>query len=325
MPPRWGLPDFPLVGRDLVAVAHWGAGRRPLVELPSAFSHPTPDRVRFVTDDIPSFWMARSGGPGWAEHYFRQGTPGLREFRHRRPQFAALERQVRCRRRFYDSVREASLALHADQAWRAQTRQHWRLLQSWLPEARFPEVYVVMGGLFTAGTAGLDGLLLSAEFFTRGAGADTPELGSWERAALRTVEELPFVITHELVHALQRRANPNLGRLSLLGRALEEGVADFVAALVTGTPPRTDYFEYGLQHEAQLWREFRAVMRRPDTRAWLYQGPRAVKRPADLGYFVGFRIAQAYFARSGEKSAALRELLDVPDPFTVLRISGYGA
>ena len=45
---------------------------------------------------------------------------------------------------------------------------------------------------------------------------------------------------------------------------------------------------------------------------------------ADLGYFVGARIAEAYYARGADKEQAIRDLLFVKDSADILRRSGYG-
>jgi uncharacterized protein YjaZ len=131
---------------------------------------------------------------------------------------------------------------------------------------------------------------------------------------------LPFVVVHELAHALQRRAYREVTDPTLLSLSVYEGVADLLAFLATGERPHGPAFEYGLAHEAALWAEFRRVMARTGGRGWLYEGDRTRGRPADLGYFVGFRIAQTALARG---VVTVPGLLDVRDPFALLAASGY--
>ena len=47
-------------------------------------------------------------------------------------------------------------------------------------------------------------------------------------------------------------------------------------------------------------------------------------RPADLGYYVGFRIAESYFERTTDKKKAIRDILTARDYPAFLRASGYG-
>lgn len=317
--------DLSLLGRDVRAVLGWVGRRRALVELPGAASHPSPNDVRFVTDDVGRFYEAldeaertRRFPAAFRSVYLARGSAGLREFAHRRPDgFSKLGALVRARRAFYASAREALLSLARDDAWKARTLAAFRDLHVRLPRARFPDVYLVVGGLFTGGTAGLSGLFLSAEFFA--ASADTRGLGVWERASITPPDALPFLAAHELTHVLQRRAYSSVSSPSLLDLAIYEGTADFVASLVTGEPPRGAHHAFGRAHEADVWRAFRRDMLKSDTRRWLYQGPRAQGAPADLGYFVGERVARAYFDRTGD----LAGLLDVRDPLALLRASGY--
>lgn len=317
--------DLTLLGRDVRAVLGWVGRRRALVELPGAASHASPSDVRFVTEDVPRFYAAfdearrtRNFPAAFRSVYLARGSAGLQEFAHRRPEgFAKLGATVRARRAFYESAREDLLSLAEDAGWKTRTLAAFSDLHARLPRARFPDVHLVVGGLFTGGTAGLSGLFLSAEFFAQG--ADTRRLNAWECAAITSSDALPFLAAHELVHVLQRRAYSSVSTPSLLDLAIYEGTAEFAASLVTGEPPCGPHHAFGLAHEADVWRAFRRDMLKSNVRDWLYQGPRARGVPADLGYFVGERVARAYFERTGD----LAGLFDVKDPLALLRASGY--
>jgi hypothetical protein len=57
---------------------------------------------------------------------------------------------------------------------------------------------------------------------------------------------------------------------------------------------------------------------------WLYEGDRAKYRPADMGYYIGFKICEALYKRSADKSAAIRQILAISDADATLKESGYG-
>jgi uncharacterized protein YjaZ len=83
---------------------------------------------------------------------------------------------------------------------------------------------------------------------------------------------------------------------------------------------------YGDAHEAELWGEFRAETRSTDGTVksrWLYGGPPTPDRPRDLGYYVGYRVARAYYRSHSESRRALRDILDVTDSQSFLEASGY--
>ena len=83
-------------------------------------------------------------------------------------------------------------------------------------------------------------------------------------------------------------------------------------------------YDYGYAHEAELWKQFRAEMGGEDASRWLYGSSRRDGRLADLGYFMGFRIAQAYYDRAEDKQQAVRDLLTSGDFEGILQASRYG-
>ena len=46
-------------------------------------------------------------------------------------------------------------------------------------------------------------------------------------------------------------------------------------------------------------------------------------RPADLAYFVGYRISQAYYDQAPDKKSAIEAILNFADADKLLRDSGY--
>jgi uncharacterized protein YjaZ len=64
-----------------------------------------------------------------------------------------------------------------------------------------------------------------------------------------------------------------------------------------------------------------------DISQWLYNGgsiTASSTRPADLGYYVGYRITQSYYARQADKRRALKDILQIGDFAKFLQASGYG-
>jgi hypothetical protein len=108
---------------------------------------------------------------------------------------------------------------------------------------------------------------------------------------------------------------------------MNEGLADFLAslALPNSRVSASSYQRYGRTHEAAVWRAFRRGMAtREDSGHWLYNyGTANNHGAADLGYFVGFRICEAFYNRASDKRRAIRELIVLRDPAEVLRRSGY--
>lgn len=178
--------------------------------------------------------------------------------------------------------------------------------------------YFLFGANNSGGTADERALAIGLEVVCHGK-------SSAEDAA-RVFEEF---LAHEVVHVYQARARANAGEISfdLLYAALNEGVADFVMelSLDRATDSNSARNAYGLAHEREMWRAFLADYRPGEWRqnSWFY-GPGAEGRPADMGYWIGQRIAEAYYEQATDKSQALRDLLELRDPAAILARSGYG-
>lgn len=277
-----------------------------------------------ITDDIARFWHAVDAAPAASlaasldTHYLRPATPGLRDFLACRISSAdALASTIAQRPRFYAAIRPVTLALSAQlppiRAALAAFRAHY-------PQASFPPVYFLIGRLTSGGTVSDNGLLIGSELFCRAPNVPLDELNDWERAVIWPPDALPTIVVHELVHI---QPPPLSAPPTLLVQCVREGTADFVAALVTGSAPAGPHYPYGYAHEAGLWREFQQEMHGTALDRWLYSGNASVDRPADLGYFIGYRIAEAYYGRAVNKQSALAALLETTDYERLLAESGY--
>jgi hypothetical protein len=66
-------------------------------------------------------------------------------------------------------------------------------------------------------------------------------------------------------------------------------------------------------------------MRDNDYSRWIYNSSRIKDRPADLAYFMGYKIVEACYQRQPDKQRAIREILRARDFEGFLEMSGYGA
>lgn len=266
-----------------------------------------PSGVRIVTEDIERFWAAVDSAPDddLAERlrrdYLAAGTRAVRDFVAGRIVSAdALAEAVQSGRARYDSIRAASLALRDLEP---AIREALWAFEGLYPQARFPDVYFVIGRFNTGGTTSRRGVLVGAEMVAR------------------QPAEIPPLVVHESVHFQQPRFRDRAP--TLLQQSLREGVAAYVAALATGVEPDSVRHAYGREHEAALWAEFhRDLHRPPDAGGWLYGGE-PEGRPRDLGYFFGFRIAEAYVDAAPDTAAAVARLIESQDAASILVESGY--
>ena len=135
---------------------------------------------------------------------------------------------------------------------------------------------------------------------------------------LAPIERIPAIVAHELVHTQQRTASSR----TLLASAIREGSADFLGELISGLNINAHIHEWANLRERELWEDFRRVMGGTDSSGWLYSS-RADDEPADLGYWMGYRITKAYYERADDKREAIREILTIRDFPAFLAASGY--
>jgi hypothetical protein len=288
-----------------------------------------PETARIISDDIPRFWTAFDKITASSDtlplrlDYLDRGTDGLKDFTNLRWKNArTLTAMVWPLRTYYASVRQNTMSVASLEP---QLRKAYRALDSLYDDAVFPDVYLAIGGMSTGGTTSDRGLLIGTEMFTRAAESPVSVLSPWGQSVVRSVEILPAIVTHELTHYEQRYTTRTS---TLLAQSIREGSADFVSELLTGRTINEGIMAYGNAHEAELWREFKAAMNGSDYSKWLYNGgsvTASATRPADLGYYVGYRITQAYYARQPDKRRALKDILQIGDFQKFLQASGYGA
>lgn len=129
------------------------------------------------------------------------------------------------------------------------------------------------------------------------------------------------VLAHEYVHVQQAHALTDAATPTVLSASLAEGIAEFVGELISGGVCYAHTADLVRGREAEIERAFVADQDKTDLSAWLYNG--TMEKQGDLGYWVGYRIAKAYYARAKDKRAAVRAILEMDDPKAFLAKSGW--
>ena len=290
--------------------------------------HSDPNQAKLITSDIRLFWKAydhaMAGEPKdraaiFQREYIEKGSIGLEDLNFiGRIDAATLTKTVEAYPNYYRAIR--AVTLHIEQQ-RPQTIAAFRKLKALYPPATFPDTYFAIGQFGGGGKPTSVGLLISAEMFARAAGVPTNELGPWENEHALPPTDIPPVVTHEFVHFLQAFGPEP----SLLCTCLNEGGADFISELALGRLMTSTMHahEWANQRERELWTEFRTGMNGTDTSHWLYAGSGKGARPDDLGYWMGYKIVEAYYEHASDKHQAIREILTVKDCNNFLKASRY--
>jgi len=129
------------------------------------------------------------------------------------------------------------------------------------------------------------------------------------------------MVAHETVHVLQKGRT----KQHLINASISEGVADFIPKKFLNLNINSLVHSYGIAHECEFWTKFKKDIDNDpgDYTKWLYNGSKVVDRPADLGYFIGYRIAESYYNNAIDKEAALSSLLKRKMYKKIYKQSGY--
>ncbi|MGI4875624.1 MAG: TPR end-of-group domain-containing protein [Janthinobacterium lividum] len=285
-----------------------------------------PRQAKLVTTDITHFWRAYDLAAKDTAHaeaiyqreYFDKASVGLQDyFLLRIRSVRDFVQNQRAKPRFYQAIRPSAQRI-ATMA--PQIRAGFRRLKELYPEARFPNVYFVIGRWNSAGTVSNAGMLIGADQLSGTPTTPVDELSAYGRRSLGTLAQLPYVVAHEHIHTMQKPSND----LSLLRGAINEGMADFLAELTTGHNPNASLLPYGLAHEKQVWADFTKELGSSNWTNWIANGKQeTADKPADLGYFVGYRICQSYYQEMADKQQAVHDMLNISDYPAFLAKSRY--
>src|SRR5260370_19731940 len=284
-----------------------------------------PDSAWLVTSDIPNFWQVfdkaslRDAAEMFQREYIDPGSAGLQDLLKSRIQNGRyLAGTIAARPRYYAAIRASTLAVDQPPAIKEAIRASFRRLKEIYPDAVFPHVYFVIGRMNSAGTVSSSGLLIGLEMNARSESTPVDELTDWERAVIGQTANLPNIVAHELIHIQQPHDS---SKTTLLEQALSEGGADFMGEMISGGIINRVQRSYGDAHEQALWAEVRKDMLGADLSRWMFQGDRAKDRPAELGYYIGYKLWGSFHRRPTDKRQAARRILHAPDPEALRRES----
>jgi len=261
-----------------------------------------PLQTVFETGDTKRFWQAfdsmpASSGNPFTE-YVNEGSPGVKGFiLYRIINADSLYITVKNNQEKYLKSRNVLTGIGAKAK---RTKSIYAAMKYWYPKATFPPVYFVYGRLTSGGTVPGDGIIIGTEM-------------------LKDLDGITALIAHELIHFQQDVKGNN----SLLKQSLVEGGADFIGELISGENIYSDKYRYGDAHAEQLYREFVSRLKDEKLEDWLYGTSKKDDRPNDLGYWIGYKITEAYFNRQNDKHKAVNDILHMKDPLVFLRESGF--
>ena len=179
------------------------------------------------------------------------------------------------------------------------------------PEARFPPATFVIGrGRPVAVGSPLDGIQVGLE-----------ALCATDFINPDIEDRFVGVLIHEYVHTQQAPELTEKEQYTVLEVSLAEGVAEFVTELMIGAPAYAYLAPQTRGRELEIETAFVADQDKTDLSAWVYNS--TPEKPGDLGYWVGYRIAKAYYRNAPDKREALQQILGLTDVKAFVAASGW--
>jgi hypothetical protein len=194
-------------------------------------------------------WKATAGRPTAAQiqsGYLAAGGRGIEVFTPGRIENAAkLAKTIAENPGLYGDAVERCLPWVA--ATNADLRATYLGLRGLLPNRSLPQIALVVGANNSGGTAAPGIQVIGLEVVCR---------GSSDRTGFE--QNMRQFFAHETVHTFQPPFSAADAADVMLAVALNEGVADYVAKLVTGRVPAPARDAWAREREAMIWREFEA-------------------------------------------------------------------
>ncbi|RYY06536.1 MAG: hypothetical protein EOP43_06055 [Sphingobacteriaceae bacterium] len=190
-----------------------------------------------------------------------------------------------------------------------------------LPEFKRPNVCFAIGCLRTGGTTRDNLIVIGTELAASTTETNKSELSPWLKSIIGTLGDIFSMVAHEAIHIQQKD-----GLLkNLVEFSMNEGVADFLSEKITGYNINKITYKYGFENDCTLRIEFLNDFSKNKINfsGWLFNGGKSVNRPANLGYYIGYRVAEEYYFNATDKKEAVSALLNTKNYMKIFKQSKY--
>ncbi|MEM8489118.1 MAG: hypothetical protein AAF564_26465 [Bacteroidota bacterium] len=273
-----------------------------------------------VTEDVTNFWKAYDQITAVSDSatqfalidslFIAPGTPGLQAIMQRRGYTAASYIDaINSYPEFWVSVRPNTLRA---EAYAEKINAGVEKLRAIYPTLQPARVYFTMGALMTNGMTLDDVVFIGSEVAMADSAVVTDELPGRLGENLRVyfdanpITHIAFLNVHEYVHTQQSAFGNTLVQI-----ALQEGVAEYIAVLATEKISPTPAVAFGQANEPAVRDRFITEMFSPNINDWLYNNFSNDFEMRDMGYYVGYAIAEGYYAKAPDKAQAIAELIEL--------------
>ncbi|MDR5589057.1 DUF2268 domain-containing putative Zn-dependent protease [Christiangramia sp. SM2212] len=278
-----------------------------------------PKESNIITSDIENFYQAfdlatkdsANAESLFNKYYFKKGSPGLNDFYKTKIQSKEKFTEfVLAFEDYYQSIKKDISNLND---LGNQIDSNFQEFENLYPQARFPDVYFLVGKFQSNGTISNEGLLIGTEMLAKTPDSDTV---NWNEDILRITLErkhIPITVSHEIIHFNQDKMKDGN---TLLWKSIREGSAEFIAELIGGETD-ADYSKFK-GREMEIWNDFKKEKNKSIWRSWQQESE---ERPRNAGYWMGYIICKAYYEQIQDPEKTVQDILSIEDYSEFLRKS----
>ena len=276
-----------------------------------------PERANIITSDVHHFWEAydlvqqdtANARDIFKRYYFDKSSDGMQDYMGLK--VASIDRfteHIQTHPELYASIRENTLRV---EDYKKEIQASFKNFKAIYPEAKFPDVYFVIGAFTSGGTVSNAGLLIGTNQMSDGEGVNTDELDDRTKLLMNKSKYIPNIVSHELIHFQQDQMKRDTITLSY---AIKEGMADFIGELISGSSANEKIFAWAKGKEKKIWEDFTKDMYYNRSNNWIANYSSAAEDSfPDLGYWVGYEICKSYYENSKDKTQAIYDMLHISD------------
>lgn len=276
-----------------------------------------PKLANIVTTDIHHFWKAyhlaqkepRNTRSIYKKYYFDKASLGMQDYMGSKvSSINYFIEHINTHPKLYKTIRENTLKVDE---YKKTIQQSFKNLKTLYSEAKFPDVYFVIGAFTSGGTVSPSGLLIGTNQMSDGENVNTEELDFGTKLLMNKSKYIPNVVAHELIHFQQDGIKKDT---ITLGYVIKEGMADFLGELISGETANRKIFEWTKGKEKQIWTNFKKDMYFNRYNNWIANYNKASKDSyPDLGYWIGYEICKSYYENTKDKKKAIYDMLHIQD------------
>ncbi|MCL6219592.1 TPR end-of-group domain-containing protein [Zunongwangia pacifica] len=276
-----------------------------------------PELANIVTQDVYNFWeaydlaqdSANNAANIYDQYYFKKASPGMEDYMGLKVKSKDyFIKHIESHPKLYKTIRENTLKVSE---YKKDIQKSFKKLKEIYPSAKFPDVYFVMGAFTSGGTVSSSGLLIGINQMSDGEDVNTEELDFGDKLLMNQSENIPYIVSHELIHFQQDGLKNDT---ITLGYAISEGMADFIGELISGETANRKIFDWAKGKEKQIWTDFKKDMYYDRYSNWIANYGKASKDSyPDLGYWIGYEICKSYYENAEDKKQAIQDMLTIQD------------